>query len=36
MSASCPEAGTKVVKVRVYAATIQLKLPERWYNEQSA
>jgi hypothetical protein len=30
MSASCPEAGMKVVKVRVYAATIQLKLPPKW------
>jgi hypothetical protein len=30
MSASWPDAGTKAVKVNVYAATIQLKLPERW------
>jgi hypothetical protein len=29
-SANWPDAGTKVVKVNVYAATIQLKLPESW------
>jgi hypothetical protein len=30
ISANWPDAGTKVVKVSVYAATIQLKLPESW------
>lgn len=35
ISAICPEIGTNVVRVSVYAATIQLKLPLRWSNEVS-